>query len=134
MAEETALRHVWRRARWCDDAEASIGPLIRADRAGIIADIEAGLSQLFHVEGPDYGGWFLIRFYQDEAGDLACFCIAFNGRNTEAGLPHLVELVRAAGAVELICTTEQEAVARLYRRQGWTITEYELRFDLRKTA
>lgn len=121
--------HVWRRAQWCDAADAAIGDLIQADKAAIVADIGAGLSQLFEVDGPEYGGWFLIRCY-DDAGETVCFAIAFAGRNTEAGLPDLAELLRRAGVAELICSTEQEAVARLYRRQGWRITEYELRLRL----
>lgn len=130
-AAQKVTPHVWRRSPWCDAADAAIGPLIRADRAGILADIAEGRSQLFEVDGPEYGGWFLIRFFDNDDGEVCCFCIAFNGRNAGAGLPYLAELVRKAGAAELICRTEQEAVARLYRRQGWDITEYELRFDLR---
>lgn len=130
MAETAEVAgHVWRRAQWCDAAEAAIGDLIKADKPAIVADVEAGRSLLFDVDGPDYGGWFLIRCFED-AGETVCFAIAFAGRNTEAGLPDLAALLRRAGVAELICTTEQEAVARLYRRQGWRITEYELRLRL----
>lgn len=128
--EAARLNHVWTRRPWCDEADAALGELIDADRAGILADIAAGLSYLFFVTGPDYGGWFLIRFFDNAQGQTACYCIAFNGRNTLAGLPYLGRLVAAAGAVELICNTEQEAVARLYRAQGWKITEYELTLKL----
>lgn len=124
--------HTWTRSAWCDGAEASIGPLIVAERAGVLADIEAGLSHLYTVDGPQYGGWFLFRFYENHQGETVCFCIAFNGRNAGAGLPYLADLARQAGAVELICETEQQAVARLYRSQGWKITNYELTFDLRQ--
>lgn len=130
--EEKTVNHLWTRSPWCDEADASIGPLIEADRAGIISDIAAGKTYLYHVTGPAYGGWFLFRFLETHKGETVCFCVAFNGRNAGAGLPYLAELVRNAGAVELICTTEQEAVARLYRGQGWKITEFELTFDLRK--
>lgn len=131
MAEKT-LNHTWTRSAWIDQADASIGPLIEADRAGILEDIAAGKTYLYHVTGPVYGGWFLFRFVENHKGETVAFVIAFNGRNAGAGLPYLAELVRQAGAVELVCVTEQEAVARLYRGQGWKITEYELTFDLRK--
>lgn len=128
--EAAALTHTWTRSAWCAGAEEFLGPLIVADRAGVLADIAAGLSFLFSVDGPDYGGWFLFRFVENHAGQVVCFCIAFNGRNAGAGLPYLASLAKKAGAVELVCTTEQEAVARLYRGHGWRITEYELTFDL----
>lgn len=130
MEASPGVVHTWtRRREWSDAAEAALGELIAADRAGILADVAAGLTFLFEVDGPDYGGWFLFRFYE-EAGQTVCFCPAFNGRNTAAGLWHLRDLVRGAGAAELICWTEQEAVARLYRRQGWRIAQYELRLTL----
>lgn len=124
--------HTWTRSAWCEGAEASLGPLIMADRAGVLADIEAGLSFMFTVDGPSYGGWFLFRFVENHKGEIVCFCIAFNGRNAGAGLGHLADMARQSGAVELVCETEQQAVARLYRSQGWTITNYELTFDLKK--
>lgn len=129
--EASEVGHTWRRSAWCEEAEASIGPLIEADRAGVLADIAAGLSFLFCVDGPDYGGWFLFRFFDNSKGETVAFVVAFNGRNAGAGLPYLAELSKKAGAVELICTTEQEAVARLYRMQGWRVSEYELTYDLR---
>lgn len=132
METPEVVDHVWTRSGWCAEAENAMGALIEADRAGILADIVAGLSLLFTVDGPDYGGWFLIRFFDNHVGETVCFCIAFNGRNAEAGLPYLAEMARKAGAVSLVCTTEQEAVARLYRGHGWKITEYELTFDLKQ--
>lgn len=130
-AQAVAEAHIWRRSAWCAEAEESIGPLIEADRAGILADIAAGASFLFCVNGPEYGGWFLFRFFDNHAGETVAFVIAFNGRNAGAGLPYLAALAKKAGAAELVCTTEQEAVARLYRMQGWRVSEYELTYDLR---
>ena len=123
--------HVWTRSAWCAEADELIGPLIEADRAGVLADIAAGLSYLFMVTGPEYGGCFLFRFFENHVGETVAFVIAFNGRNAGAGLPYLAALSKKAGAAELVCTTEQEAVARLYRRQGWRVSEYELTYDLR---
>ena len=77
-----------------------------------------------------YGGWFLFRFYEDHRGQTVCYCMAFNGRNARAGLPHLAKMAAKAGAVELICETEQEAVMRLYRRDGWRVAVYKLVLDL----
>lgn len=126
--------HVWTRSPWCAAADAVLGPLIAADRAGMLRLIELGLrhgghAQLFTVDGPHYGGWFLIRWAEGKSG-LECDCVAFAGRNTEAGLPDLASMVKKSGAVALTCSTEQEAVARLYKRQGWRVTETFLRFDL----
>lgn len=121
--------HVWTRTRWGEEAEAALGPLIVGDRENVLSKIASGTAQLFSVDGPDYGGWFLIQFL-GELPELECNCMAFNGRNTAAGLGELAKLVKQAGAVSLTCSTEQEAVARLYRRQGWQVTDYFLRFQL----
>lgn len=121
--------HVWTRSAWCEDAEAALGALIVWDRENVLAKIAAGDAQLFSVDGPDYGGWFLIQFV-GEGRAVECNCLAFNGRNTAAGLGKLAEVVRRAGAVALTCSTEQESVARLYRLQGWKVTDYFLRFEL----
>lgn len=128
--EKETLSHTWRRLPWCAEAEQALGHLIEAERAAILADVAAGLSFLFEVSGPDYGGFFLFRFYDNHQGQTVCYCIAFNGRNARAGLPHLAGIAAKAGAVELICKTEQEAVMRLYRRDGWRVAVYELVLDL----
>lgn len=120
----------WTRREWCDEAAAALDELIRTDRELVLERIGLGAALLFEITGPDYGGWIILRFFDDADGAVVCDCVAFSGWNTAAGLSDLMRVAKKAGAQKLICTTEQAGVVRLYQRQGWRVSEYTLEHDL----
>lgn len=116
----------WTRREWCDEAAAALDDLIKADRDAVLERIKNGSALLFEIAGPEYDGWLIVHFFDDEGGRVVCNCLALNGRNTAGGLADLMRIAKKAGAQKLICTTEQHGVARLYQRQGWRVSEYTL--------
>lgn len=105
---------------WTPEAEAGLVDVLGRHRAGVIADVQAGLAELYRID--EGRTWLVTRLEGDE---LVICCM--QGRGARELMPYLLQAAQRADCLSVRFHTERPALKRLLAPYGFELAEYVFR-------